>query len=181
MSGTDPSVAEVAQAREDHGETALVGGRNVSHEYYTGFDEVALSPDSMWREVPWLDGGSRVEGPALDVLERAFRDAWREAGGASFEIVASPPAGSTPVRVVIHRGLRDAYTLEAYIALIETAQSHIEVVNGFPLILEIQHAQRDMPGTQNASHCHRVSPPEICSSGLWRPDRCGLQSKKTNE
>ncbi|ODU48845.1 MAG: hypothetical protein ABS92_07445 [Thiobacillus sp. SCN 63-374] len=119
---------------------ALVGGRNVSHEYYTGFDEVALSPDSMWREVPWLDGGSRVEGPALDVLERAFHDAWREAGGESFEIVASPPAGSTPVRVVIHRGLHDAYTLEAYIALIETAQSHIEVVNGFPLILEIQHA-----------------------------------------
>ncbi len=119
---------------------ALLGGRNVSHEYYTGFDEVALLPDSTWRDVPWLDGGARVEGPALEVLERSFHDAWREAGGEPFEIVECAPAGSTPVRVVIHRGLRDACTLEAYVALIETAQSHVNVVNGFPLILEIQHA-----------------------------------------
>jgi len=119
---------------------AFLGGRNVSHEYYTGFDEVALAPDSTWRDVPWLDGGSRIEGPALDLLEQSFLDAWRDAGGASFGIEASAPAGPTPVRVVVHRGLQDAYTLESYVALIETAESHIHVVNGFPLILELQHA-----------------------------------------
>jgi len=119
---------------------ALLGGRNVSHEYYSGFDEVALSPDSTWRDVPWLDGGARIEGPALEVLERSFHDAWREAGGEPFEVEECAPAGSTPVRVVIHRGLHDACTLEAYVALIETARSHVYVVNGFPLILEIQHA-----------------------------------------
>jgi phosphatidylserine/phosphatidylglycerophosphate/cardiolipin synthase-like enzyme len=42
--------------------------------------------------------------------------------------------------VVVHRGLRDAYALEAYLVLIETARSHVYAVNGFPLLLEIQHA-----------------------------------------
>ena len=50
------------------------------------------------------------------------------------------PAGPTTARVVVHRGLRDANTLEAYLALIETARSHVYAVNGFPLLLEIQHA-----------------------------------------
>ena len=40
----------------------------------------------------------------------------------------------------MHHGLRDAWSLEAYLALIETATSHVYAVNGFPLILEIQHA-----------------------------------------
>ncbi|MGA7992600.1 MAG: phospholipase D-like domain-containing protein, partial [Thermoanaerobaculia bacterium] len=57
-----PSVEDLKQ--RDHrkvvvvdGRLALVGGRNLSHEYYAGFDEVALSPASLWREVPWLDAG----------------------------------------------------------------------------------------------------------------------------
>lgn len=41
---------------------------------------------------------------------------------------------------MVHRGLRDAYTIEAYLALIETARFHVYAVNGFPLLLEIQHA-----------------------------------------
>jgi phosphatidylserine/phosphatidylglycerophosphate/cardiolipin synthase-like enzyme len=119
---------------------ALIGGRNLSREYYTGFDEVALTPRSLWREVPWLDAGARVEGPAVAALERSFLEAWTEAGGAAFDVADVSPVGSTPARAVIHRGLRDARTLEAYLALIETASSHLYVVNGFPLILEIQHA-----------------------------------------
>lgn len=140
-----PSVADLKQ--RDHrklvvvdNEVALLGGRNFSHEYYAGFDEVALTPDSPWREVPWLDAGARVEGPAVATLERSFLEAWTEAGGAPFEIAEVAPAGPTQVRVVIHRGLHDAHTLETYLALIDTAQDHIYVVNGFPLILEIQHA-----------------------------------------
>jgi phosphatidylserine/phosphatidylglycerophosphate/cardiolipin synthase-like enzyme len=73
-------------------------------------------------------------------LERSFLEAWTEAGGAPFDVVDVAAAGATPVHVVIHRGLRDAHTLEAYLALIETAATHLYVVNGFPLILEIQHA-----------------------------------------
>ena len=119
---------------------ALLGGRNLSNEYYTGFDEVPLTPQSMWHEVPWLDAGARVRGPAVAALERSFLDAWTGEGGAAFEVATPAAAGTTPARVLIHRGLRDAATLEAYLAIIETARSQLQVVNGFPLMLEIQHA-----------------------------------------
>jgi len=119
---------------------ALLGGRNVSHEYYTGFDEVKLGAQSMWREVPWLDAGARIEGPAVTTLERGFLDAWRAAGGEAWPVAECAAAGASVARVVTHFGLRDAHTLDAYLAMIDTAKSHVLVVNGFPLILEIQHA-----------------------------------------
>jgi phosphatidylserine/phosphatidylglycerophosphate/cardiolipin synthase-like enzyme len=122
------------------GNVALLGGRNLSHEYYTGFGEVRLTPGTTWRVVPWLDAGARVEGPAVAALERSFLQAWTDAGGTAFDITAAAPAGTTAARVVVHRGLRDANTVEAYLALIETARSHVYAVNGFPLLLEIQHA-----------------------------------------
>lgn len=122
------------------GAVALVGGRNLSDEYYTGFDEVALRTDSLWREVPWLDAGVRVAGPAVEAVERSFLEAWTGAGGAPFAIEPQPPAGAASARVVVHRGLRDAATLEAYLALIDSARSHVYLVNGFPLLLELQRA-----------------------------------------
>ncbi len=140
-----PSIEDLKQ--RDHrkvvvvdGRLALVGGRNLSHEYYAGFDEVALSPASPWREVPWLDAGARIEGPAVEALERSFLDAWTAAGGAPFDVVPQGPAGGAAARVVVHHGLRDAATLETYRALIDSARSHVWVVNGFPLVLEIRHA-----------------------------------------
>jgi cardiolipin synthase A/B len=133
--------------RRDHrkiaiadGAIGLIGGRNLSHEYYTGFDEVQLTPASPWRQVPWLDAGARIEGPAVSALDRAFLESWTETGGSAFDVADRPPAGGTKVRLVIHHGLQDAATLEAYLALIDTAQSHVYAVNGFPLILEVQHA-----------------------------------------
>ena len=140
-----PSVEEFKQ--RDHrklaifdGTLALLGGRNLSHEYYSGFEEVPLTTKSSWREVPWLDAGARVEGPAVAALEQSFLDAWSAAGGTAYEIIEPPSEGSVTARVVTHHGLRDARTLEAYIAMIDSARSHVYVVNGFPLILEIQHA-----------------------------------------
>jgi len=140
-----PSLEDVKQ--RDHrklavidGALALVGGRNLSHEYYAGFDEVKLTPNSKWRQVPWLDAGARVEGPIVAALEHSFLDAWTVAGGSSYEIAERPAVGSSSARVVVHHGLRDACSLDAYLALIETATSHVYAVNGFPLILEIQHA-----------------------------------------
>ena len=119
---------------------ALLGGRNLAHEYYKGFDEVTLTPVSPWREVPWLDAGARVQGPAVAALERSFLEAWTGEGGAPFDVAAVAPAGESAARVVVHRGLRDAATLEAYLAIIDSAQSRLQVVNGFPLMLEVQHA-----------------------------------------
>ena len=140
-----PSLEDLKQ--RDHrklvvadGQVALLGGRNLSHEYYAGFEEVSLTPEMTWRMVPWLDAGARVQGPAVAALERSFLQAWTDAGGEPFDISTPGPAGPTTARVVVHRGLRDAYTIEAYLALIETARSHIYAVNGFPLLLEIQHA-----------------------------------------
>lgn len=119
---------------------ALLGGRNLAHEYYTGFDEVALGRRSMWHEVPWLDAGARVEGPAVTAIEQGFLVAWQATGGQGWPVAACAVSGHTNARVVTHQGLRDAHTLDAYLALIDEARSHLHVVNGFPLILEIQHA-----------------------------------------
>jgi len=140
-----PSITDLKQ--RDHrklavmdGELALVGGRNLAHEYYTAFEEVALTPRTPWREVPWLDAGARVEGPAVEALSRAFLAAWTDAGGEAFDIPTPPPAGTSAARVIVHQGLRDARTLEAYLDLIDSARSHVYAVNGFPLVLELQHA-----------------------------------------
>lgn len=140
-----PSLEDLKQ--RDHrkiavvdGRLALIGGRNLSHEYYTGFDEVSLTPETLWRVVPWLDAGARVAGPAVAALDRSFLEAWTDAGGAPFAIAEPAPAGTAAARVVVHHGLRDAFTLEAYLAMIETARSHVYAVNSFPLHLEIQHA-----------------------------------------
>jgi len=140
-----PSLVDLKQ--RDHrklvvvdGRLALVGGRNLSHEYYASFDEVELNPQTTWRRVPWLDAGARVEGPAAAAVERSFLASWVEAGGAPFPIAAPPRAGSSVARVIVHRGLRDAHTLELYRELIDAARSTIHVVNGFPLLLELQHA-----------------------------------------
>ncbi|MGE5812989.1 MAG: phospholipase D-like domain-containing protein, partial [Acidobacteriota bacterium] len=133
--------------RRDHrklvvvdGRVALLGGRNLSHEYYTGFDEVPLHAKMTWRMVPWLDAGARVEGPAVAALEKSFLQAWTDAGGSAFDIDPCPQAGAAAARVIVHRGLRDAHTVDAYTGLIDDARSHVYVVNGFPLLLEIQHA-----------------------------------------
>ncbi|MGA9522660.1 MAG: phosphatidylserine/phosphatidylglycerophosphate/cardiolipin synthase family protein, partial [Myxococcaceae bacterium] len=122
------------------GRVALVGGRNLSREYYLGFDEVQLTTETLWRDVPWLDASARLEGPSVAAVAQSFLHAWTEAGGEPFPVVTPPPCGTAGVRVVVHRGLRDARTLEAHRALIDSAQSHIDVVNGFPLVLELQHA-----------------------------------------
>src|SRR5208283_5887469 len=78
-----PSVEDLKQ--RDHrklvvadGQVALLGGRNLSHEYYAGFAEVPLRPDMLWRMVPWLDAGARVEGPIVAEFERGFLQAWTE-------------------------------------------------------------------------------------------------------
>ncbi len=122
------------------GRVGLLGGRNLADEYYTGFDEIRITPASTWRAVPWLDCGGRIAGPAVAALEASFLRSWTEAGGAPFEVASPSPVGTSSARVVVHRGLRDARTLETYLSVIETARAHILAVTGFPLLLEVQHA-----------------------------------------
>lgn len=140
-----PSVEDLK--RRDHrklvvadGRVALLGGRNLAHEYYRGFHEVRIDATTPWRVVPWLDAGARVEGPAVAALERSFLEAWSAAGGDAFGVPPPRAVGPTDVRVVVHLGLRDAATLEAYLAIIDHARSSVDVMAGFPLALELQHA-----------------------------------------
>lgn len=133
--------------RRDHrkiitvdGAIGLVGGRNLGHTYYAGFDEVALAPTSPQNDVPWVDASVRVEGPAVRAMDESFRAAWLEAGGRDFGLKSPKLAGDLAARVVVHSGLRDACTLDAYLSVIDEARSTIDIVHAFPLQLELRAA-----------------------------------------
>jgi phosphatidylserine/phosphatidylglycerophosphate/cardiolipin synthase-like enzyme len=140
-----PSLGDLK--RRDHrklvvqdGRVAIVTGRNLARHYYLGFGEVRLRRASPWWEVPWLDAGVEFEGPQVARVEESFLSSWVAAGGAPFPIREVPRAGESALRVVIHESLADARTLEAYLALIDTAAERLLVVNCFPLHLELQRA-----------------------------------------
>jgi cardiolipin synthase len=122
------------------GRVATVTGRNLGAPYYRGFEEEALGPGSQHREVPWLDAGAILEGPLVEVAERAFLADWVRSGGSEFPIAPVPPAGEVACRLVLHEGLLDAHTFEAQLHLVRTAQKRLVLVNNFPLALELQRA-----------------------------------------
>lgn len=133
-----PSVADLKQ--RDHrkvviadGSVGIVTGRNLAAEYYTAFHEAEIGPDTPLRYVPWLDSGAVLRGPIVGALEAAFAAQWRAAGGEALATRSPPRAGDTPVRLVLHRGLADTFTLDTYLELIRSARDHITVVNTFPL------------------------------------------------
>lgn len=146
-----PSVEELRQ--RDHrklvvadGVSAIVSGRNLGQTYYRGFSEARIDAASTHRDVPWLDAGVSIDGPAVRALDASFLEAFVEAGGEPFTLLEPAPVGPTDVRVVVHRGLRDAHTLEAYRTLIEGARERLLVVNSFPMHTELQHALLDALG-----------------------------------
>lgn len=122
------------------GRVAIVTGRNLARSYYLGFEEVRLGPGSPWSDVPWLDAGAEVEGPAVATFERSFLRSWTAAGGQAYDVADVPMAGGSSLRAVVHQGGSDARTLEAYLALIDHARASLLVVNCFPLQLEVQRA-----------------------------------------
>jgi cardiolipin synthase len=121
------------------GEVALVPGRNVSRSYYTGLDEVVVTPSTPQGDVPWLDLTTELTGPVVGELEALFVRTWVASGGEPF--VAVPPSGrgTIPVWVVAHRGLTDGATIDGLRVLIEAARSRVTLVNTFPLQDELQH------------------------------------------
>ncbi|MFI5298819.1 MAG: phosphatidylserine/phosphatidylglycerophosphate/cardiolipin synthase family protein, partial [Polyangiales bacterium] len=142
-----PSIEQLKQ--RDHrklivvdGAVAIVTGRNLGRAYYVGFDEVALRADSPWQEVPWFDAGVQLEGPAVETIEAAFLETWLATAGEAYALSTVARAGDAGVRVVVHHGLEDAYTLEAYLALIDAARERLLIVNCFPLQLELQGVLR---------------------------------------
>lgn len=140
--------------RRDHrklvvvdGTLALVGGRNAADEYYTGFDEVAITDWTPHARIPWFDAHVEVRGPLVGVIERAFVMRWIEAGGepppGGLAAIGDPaPAGGSRARLVLHDGVHDAAAMLAYEALIDGAASHVWVVNDFPIVSSLQLALR---------------------------------------
>lgn len=122
------------------GERAWLSGRNLGASYYQGFDEVQLTPQSAYADVPWVDCSARVTGPIVADFERAFLADWVRAGGAGFEVTVPPPAGALQCRLVQHEGLADTHTLELQRLLIERARERLVLVNTFPLVFDLQRA-----------------------------------------
>ncbi len=143
-----------ALKRRDHrkllivdGRVAIVSGRNCSDEYYTGFDEIAVTDWTPSDRVPWLDAHVEVQGPLVAEIQRCFLANWRRCGGpelASAErrelLPALAPAGECAARLVVHDGLSDSNALGAYEAMIRSASSHIYVLNDFPIVSALRDA-----------------------------------------
>jgi len=124
------------------GEVALVGGRNCGDEYYTGFDEVAITDWTPHERVPWLDAHVEIRGPLTLAVQRAFVDTWRRSSGCAIadEARLFPPAigrGTTSARLVLHEGLVDTNTLGVYRAMIDSAQQHVYILNDFPIVASL--------------------------------------------
>lgn len=129
------------------GSVAFVGGRNACDEYYTGFDEVAITDWTPHGRIPWLDAHVEIRGPLVGTIERAFLSRWISAGGSppagGVEGVVDPPAaGPSRARLVLHEGVDDAAAMLAYEALIDGAEDHVWVVNDFPIVPSLQLALR---------------------------------------
>jgi phosphatidylserine/phosphatidylglycerophosphate/cardiolipin synthase-like enzyme len=115
---------------------AYVSGRNAGNEYYTGFDEVHVTDWTASNRVPWLDAHIRIDGPLVGPIIEMFRDSWERNGGKPFvpDAVASKPVGSSRARLVVHHGVTDSNTLGAYEAIIDAAESHLFLMNDFPVV-----------------------------------------------
>lgn len=129
------------------GALAFVGGRNAADEYFTGFDEVAITDWTPHGRIPWFDAHAELRGPVVAEIERAFLTRWHDAGGAAGpEHDGEPPrpaeAGGSRVRLVLHEGIDDAAAMLAYEALIDGATEHVWVVNDFPIVPSLQLALR---------------------------------------
>ncbi|MCB9479364.1 MAG: phosphatidylserine/phosphatidylglycerophosphate/cardiolipin synthase family protein [Deltaproteobacteria bacterium] len=140
-----PSIRDLKQ--RDHrkvvvidNRVAVVTGRNMAASYYQGFDEVKLTCETPGASVPWLDAGARVIGPAVEAIEREFLEAWTAQGGEPYEVRPCVAAGASDVRVVVHQGLQDTHTLDAYLAIIDGAESRLTIVNTFPYQFDVQAA-----------------------------------------
>lgn len=122
------------------GRAATVSGRNLGATYYRGFEELTLTAETPYREVPWFDASATLEGPLVERLERTFLDDWTRAGGDTFIVAPVPKAGDLDCELVLHEGLEDTRTLDAQLALVHSAQRSLLFINTFPLVLELQHA-----------------------------------------
>jgi len=147
-------VEAVQLKRRDHrklvivdGALAWVSGRNAGDEYYTSFDEAPVLDWTPADGIPWLDAHLQMQGPLVRQVQDSFLKTWRRSGGEvpdDEQVYAAEylPAGDVRARLVLHHGVEDANTLGAYEAMMDAAQSHIYVINDFPVVPSLASALR---------------------------------------
>ena len=129
------------------GRLAFVSGRNLADEYYTGFDEIAITDWTPHQRIPWFDAHVEVRGPLVQSVQDSFAASWTAAGGSTIPVdeasfPALEPAGSSRARLVLHEGVDDASAMLGYEAIIDGAQRHVYIVNDFPIVPSLQLAIR---------------------------------------
>ena len=145
----EASVPFFSIARIDHrkmilvdGKIGTLGGQNVGWEYIyeTPFDPMVPAEEEEWER--WHDCSIRLEGPAVEDLQRLFRERWVGEGGDAFDLgprkegrpcdplhpcfpCLDPQPGGVPVTILdTTPGARFAFHQEIH-ARIDRAQQEI--------------------------------------------------------
>lgn len=128
-------------------ERALVSGRNIGDEYYTGFDEVPITDWSQAEDIPWLDAHVEFSGSLVDNVVSLFDDGWLANGGNLPTDPPKPPmpttaTGEIRARLISDEGEGDTACLLAYLTMIDAARHDLILVNNFPVVASLASAIR---------------------------------------
>lgn len=110
------------------GQKAFVGGMNTGSEYMGTPDVPKRFHDLMMQ----------IQGPAVSQIAVGFADSWKAAGGGDLPAFETPPAaapiaGGLPTRIIEHVPGGPENIDGGYLALINNAQSRINVENSYPM------------------------------------------------
>ncbi|QNM95160.1 cardiolipin synthase [Chitinimonas koreensis] len=137
------------------GQTAFLGGVNISHVYSSGssFSRSRPKPAADGKPVtPWRDTHLQIDGPVVAEFQKAFLDTWQRQHGeplpARNYFPGSPPRGNDLVRAVGSRAADDHSLLyAALISAIVSAERRVYVTNAYfvpdpQLVQALQDAAR---------------------------------------
>ena len=127
------------------GKRAFVSGRNASDEYFYGFDEVPIHDNTPHERIPWLDAHIEVCGPLVYQVQQTFMETWEQQGGEEIPVDDQvlpelSPEGQAAGRLVVHRSFEDMNGLAMYEAILDLADSHVYIVNDFPIVTALERA-----------------------------------------
>src|SRR5262249_15003125 len=120
------------------GRVAFIGGINISDVYGASSGGGTPIRDEPVDKRPWRDMQSRIEGPAVADVQRAFLRQWSRrrneplmADRAYYPTIA--PAGPHVVRVMegspAEEGINDVYA--AFISAIDNAEKEVRIMNPY--------------------------------------------------
>ena len=127
------------------GELAFVSGRNAGDEYFLGFGEVPVHDNTRHESIPWLDAHVELSGPLVRTVQETFMRTWDRQGGEEISrdrdvLPELPATGTAAGRLVVHRGFSETNGLAMYEAMFDVAESHVYIVNDFPIVPALERA-----------------------------------------